>query len=195
MFENIPKQKFFAIFASVGVLLIVILGFSALGSPVEREAKELDRKKSAALKIAVGQIENYARKNQTLPDSLVGVGGDYYYNSMKDPETSEYFHYEKKSNTDYAICTNFGAEYQPDERVVNNSKYGRSLFDIFDVAYDGAPEIIRHVDKEWYYEPGFWCFERSVEGVISPGALVPQVPSSYSSSVEVLEVPFLEAGF
>lgn len=119
------SRRVFVLFGwvTLGIVIIsIILGFMASGSPKTERMRSFDDARSRDLQSLANCISSYANKNKALPESLEGlkVDSDYSYcNNKKDPETKDIYEYVILNKTyesngvikgDFELCAYFSLE-------------------------------------------------------------------------------------
>lgn len=122
---NIPRYVFqrFGIGTSVLVVVGIVLGFVAGGSPMTERDRSLDETRASHLSTLAGCIEQYAGSYQHLPKTLDEFRQynefNYCLSSMSDPETGETYEYRIITPSllegsvpvgEYELCANFALE-------------------------------------------------------------------------------------
>lgn len=110
--------KFGAGVASL-ILISVVLGFFATGSPALERKRKMDEQRADHLRSLVTCIEDYSYENQKLPDNLKELqqGSFLYCSNKKDPESGQDYDYRiiteskiaKNNNEEgvFELCANF----------------------------------------------------------------------------------------
>lgn len=166
------RAQIFALIGIAAVLVVVIAAVVAIDSPAEARAKKFDRTRLSDLKAIDRGIESYVLENAELPEELTDLETERIYTptSLTDPETDTLYGYERTGEWTYELCARFGADYQPEEYRTRGHYGGPWIYDTPDIFYGaGSPsldEVRTYTERDWYYEPGKWCFDRSVEDVI-----------------------------
>lgn len=121
---EIPNKVFraFGWVVSALVLLGIVLGFAATGSPVTERMRGLDVQRANALRNLSGCISNYGYEHKRLPVTLDELALGTYYaceGNMNDPETGVPYEY-RVINPDtsvglvhegtYELCATFSLE-------------------------------------------------------------------------------------
>ncbi len=116
--------------ATTAVVVVVILGFRALGGPRSQRLVQADLRRVRALSELAQQInQRWESSGKTLPANL-----EKFPNSIKqDPVTAKPFSYRPKSNSDYELCATFAADNR-DLQTINP-------------------------DEHWTHPRGDYCFE------------------------------------
>jgi len=93
------------------VALILITGFSIVGSPVSQRLVSLDTTRISDFSAIKSAIIKYYNYNKLLPANLDEIVKDktlsYEALQLKDPETGIYYKYEIVTPTNYKLCTTF----------------------------------------------------------------------------------------
>ncbi len=155
---NPGKAKYVAWAVSTIVVIAVIGGFFAIGSPASQQKLSRDQSRISDLQNIQWQIVQYYQFKNTIPDTLADlidpISG---YVAPVDPVTKIVYAYTKKSDLAFTLCTVFETESNVDGvPPVRGMSY----------AY---PENV--MNENWRHEAGETCFERTIDP-----ELYPQVP-------------------
>jgi len=127
----------------LATVISVLVAFSVVGNPMEQKDIQLYTAKITAITSIQSSIDSYAYDAKRLPNSLEELKTRNQYVEINDPETKAPFTYQKISNTEFKLCTNFKAD---------STKVAQS-----------SPYIIRvgSTDK-LTYKKGFDCISKTV---------------------------------
>jgi hypothetical protein len=127
------------------VLVTLVVGFLQIDTPTEVREQKLDQTQVQDLREIQWLIQDYYLANETLPQTLSDVPRANQYNAPEGRAEYEY----KVTDVGFALCAEFLSEAPESERYA------------YPIAPDKDLTIIGADD--WYYEPGEWCFERTVK--------------------------------
>jgi len=102
-------NKYYAFFGilSVVVIIVVLVGFSLVGSPFSTRDKELDNIRHSHISSIKSDIDYHYRTKHKLPQSLKEIIDTSHY---KDPQTNQEYTYIIMSPTSYKICAVFSTD-------------------------------------------------------------------------------------
>ncbi len=152
---DIPEKTFFIFSSGVFGLIVIaiIMGFFATGSPKMERMRTLDNQRSENLSSLSSCISNYASQYKRFPKDLLSLqeasSFAYCSSSIKDPETGEFYEYaikEEPKNGEgegvYELCASFSLV--SDDTLINS-----------DYRYNTS--------KLWYkHNSGRTCFSQRV---------------------------------
>ena len=130
------KEKVFKIFGwttTVVILLAVVIGFIAGGSPAKERKRGFDQQRIKDLNSLAICVKNYANKYQRLPSSLSElqkITSYTYCANKKDPETKKDYIYRVISNSrvkgfvregDFELCANFSLKAEDEGEYRNKN--------------------------------------------------------------------------
>ncbi|HBI16874.1 MAG: hypothetical protein UR60_C0031G0002 [Candidatus Moranbacteria bacterium GW2011_GWF2_34_56] len=133
--KDIPR-KVFVIFgwAVTGVVVVsIILGFMASGSPKTERMRSFDNTRAQDLQNLANCISSYANEHKAMPESLAVLLEDSAYghcSQSKDPETDALYEYRvinksyksgEVTKGDFELCAEFSLNSQETEM---NNRYG-----------------------------------------------------------------------
>lgn len=108
------------------VLIVCIVGFSIIGSPISQKAIRFDETRIADLSAIKTAVEDYYTKNENLPSSLSDLTFTYSP-EPKDPETKQGYTYQKVTAIDYKLCSTFSTDSEEvSKKNQTNSRYNYS---------------------------------------------------------------------
>ncbi len=132
--KSIPHNIFKILAISVSSVIVVgiIVGFIASGSPTKARKREFDWQRIRDLDRLTTCVKSYANEYQRLPnslDELQGSASHLYCVNKKDPETKKVYEYRVVSNSIikglvqegiFELCANFSlkSEDEEDQNVV-----------------------------------------------------------------------------
>lgn len=133
-----PQRKYMLYATTLGVLVAIVLGIMAIGSPTTQRNIRFDQQRVNDLSSIQYAVTDYYRANNKLPIDLntLTQGTTYYVSSLKDPETGGNYEYKVLSVNKYQICASF------------------SLDSSVSPVYTSSPE-------NWNHGVGRTCFERT----------------------------------
>lgn len=112
-----PRDRQFAIGASVIVAAVLTVAFYNSGTPSYQRQLSIDRARVERLRQIAGQLQN----RQQLPASLDEIRSQYL--RVSDPETDIPFEYRVKDATHYELCATFTAQSEDWEQRPNNRSH------------------------------------------------------------------------
>ncbi len=138
-----PERKAWVIASAILTVLVIIVGFLALGSPRALRAMRDDQTRIQNLQtIQSSIVRHWQSKNvlpQTIEQSQDSLG---YYNLPTDPRTGVSYEYKVTGGTSFELCATF--EANPDPASIR-SYAAMSDFD------------------RWDYKKGRTCFSRTID--------------------------------
>jgi hypothetical protein len=103
-----------AVAATVGVVVVAILGFRVLGSPASQRLAQADLRTVRALAELAQQInQRWATGTRPLPADLSKLPSAL----KQDPVTGKPFVYHAKSNDEYELCASFATDNRDAPKV------------------------------------------------------------------------------
>jgi len=128
--------RYFGWAVAAFVLLGIVLGFAAAGSPATERKRALDRQRASDLSTLAGCIANYGMERRALPESLESLSesSQYYYCAGRtaDPETGAPYEYRivearRTVNSvvegEFELCAVFTLPSQENESTVMYPEY------------------------------------------------------------------------
>lgn len=108
------------------VLIVCIVGFSIIGSPISQKAIRFDETRITDFSTIKSSVETFYSTNKQLPNSISDL--EFTYSpEPKDPETKQSYTYEKISDTDFKLCTTFSTDSdEVSKKNQTNSRYNYS---------------------------------------------------------------------
>jgi hypothetical protein len=100
--------------ATAAVVILVVAGLFASGSPGTARKFRIDRDRMERLNTLQATLAAHTRENGSLPESLdrlrpntPGAEFSEEFDPRRDPQTGEFFGYDKISDREYRICARF----------------------------------------------------------------------------------------
>jgi len=121
------------------VLTGIIYGYLNIETPAVVREMRLDDQQVTDLQDMQWRIEEYARNNEILPESLAAL---YISNAEAAPEGRAAYRYSVTNEMEYKLCATFASSSEE-----NNSDFMGYGFD---------------KNFSWEHGAGEWCFERMV---------------------------------
>ena len=124
------RGRITAIIISLIVLVAIIFGFVAFGSPVQARKIKFDNQRINDLQNIQSAVTDYYRNNNNiLPKSLtlLSQSTQYYLSNLKDPETGADYEYSITAKNQYKLCATFSLSSTAQDR----SSYAYPAFDNF----------------------------------------------------------------
>lgn len=104
------KYYFSVSIIGVFVLVVCIIGFLIVGSPISQQAIQLDSMRVSDFSQIKYAVESYSKDNGKLPELLMELQPKYLTRIMQDPGTSKLYEYKTVTNTVYDLCTTFSTD-------------------------------------------------------------------------------------
>lgn len=99
------------VFAAIGVALVlvaIVLGIMALGSPLDQRARRLDERRIGALQSLTGAVDEYWRIHNRLPQSIAELASDPRLTAPReDPVSGHEYAYRTLTERTYQLCADF----------------------------------------------------------------------------------------
>ncbi|MEX0622229.1 MAG: hypothetical protein WD187_04570 [Candidatus Woykebacteria bacterium] len=135
------NKHYFTIGAvTIIVIIAIIYGFFAAGTPGEARERKFDQERVSNISSLKYVVEDYYQQNKQLPSRLDDLStSSYGYGSIKDPETGEEYFYSTAGSTSYKLCATFSTA--SDEK--QDSIYG-------------------YYDREFSHPKGYHCFNQTI---------------------------------
>lgn len=109
--EFSTRARIFVWAVIVTVIVIVVYGFFAAGSPFKQRLVRFDRQKINDLQILQSQIVNYWQQKEKLPNSLDDLRDSISgFAPPQDPQVRTFYEYQKKDNLSFDLCANFNLD-------------------------------------------------------------------------------------
>lgn len=145
---TVKSRRIWLTSATVIVLVVIILGFSVIGSPRTQRLIRYDEQKVNDLQNIQSQIIYHWQSKEALPNEL-GELDDPLASFIvpKDSQTGDSYVYKKTNSRTFELCADFnlkGPRSQNSPRISNVYKYGTE-------------------NEVWNHEAGEYCFERIVD--------------------------------
>jgi hypothetical protein len=107
-----PKRKYLSYAAGLVVLLVVVTGIIAIGSPTKQRNIRFDAQRVSDLSNIQYAVTDYFRANNKLPVDITTLtqGTAYYVSSIKDPETKINYEYKVTAQNKYELCAVFSTD-------------------------------------------------------------------------------------
>lgn len=156
--EPIKLARYFAVIASIIVLVSVVGAFFIIGSPAKARAVQFDTTRISDLQNMQYQISYYYQKKGQLPEVLTDLKtATSYYTIPNDPETGKPYEYNIKDNValTYELCANFGATMSEAQDMGMGGYYSSS--------------------QDWNHGKGRTCFQEKIDtNIYKPIVPIPQ---------------------
>ena len=106
-------RKIWAYSVGLVLILVIVLGFSIIGSPRAQQLLRYDEQKVSDIQTIRYQVENYYYKTNTLPQSLTDLTQDNNYFTLPlDKQNNTSYGYNKTGNYTYELCATFNKPSQ-----------------------------------------------------------------------------------
>lgn len=149
-----PVVKRYAWGFVIVTLATLISGFFFLESPSKIRTQREDQERLSRLQSMHYEIQEFSRREGTLPKDLDFLKDRFLPEQMQDPVTKEALEYRIVSKTEYELCTTFALSNKDSKDVHQGYYYPRPPY---------APYEIN-----WWHEAGRHCFPLKVEKVEKP---------------------------
>lgn len=150
-----PKcRKARPIVLSIVILIVIILGFKAFGSPQSQRLVKYDNQKVSDLQNIQWQIIDYWQTNGQLPEKLDDINAEIYYASKipTDPQFNKSYVYKKTAEMEFELCAEFNKENS------DSTNFGPATYI--------KGEVIKN--SNWNHKAGTQCFERIIDPIAYP---------------------------
>jgi len=148
-----PRRKYYAYMSWLVIVISVILGVIAIGSPVNQRNIRFDQQRISDLQNIQYQIINFWQQKGILPKVASDLNNDLAgFVLPLDPETKTAYVYNKKSDMSFELCATF--------KTVDSAKdmNGR----VSNPVYDGF------TNEVWQHDMGDVCFSRTIDKDLYP---------------------------
>jgi hypothetical protein len=154
---NLGRAKLFSRIAIGLVLVSVVGGFFAMGSPMQQRKILLDEQKIADLSMIQSRVVYYWQQKQRLPVQLSDLNDPITgFTAPTDSDLDEAYEYRALSGTTFELCATFNTSSS--ESVGK----GRNMPMYYDMGVDSS--------YGWQHEAGRMCFERTIDAELYPPA-------------------------
>lgn len=182
--QNHNTRTIFAWIGIVLVLVTVVSGFLAVGSPTKQRNLRFDSQRVSDLNNIQWQIVNYWQQKRVLPATLSdlndSIGG---YDVPTDPKNKSVYEYIIKSQamkgvsttTAFEICATF-ALATPDNKG-RGDFYGGNSYPTIAMSTVGYGGIYGDEAQNWKHSAGHTCFTRTIDPDKYPAS--PEKPLVY----------------
>lgn len=111
------KYYLFIGLLTVIYVILIITGFSIVGTPHEQQLKSQDQLRSQRIRQLTSEIQNYTHKNKKLPTNIseLSSSGSNMIDIATDPVSKAPFVYMVNSPTQFSVCADFSTEVTNDE--------------------------------------------------------------------------------
>ncbi len=139
------------------VLIAVIGGFVAVGSPGKQRAIRFDNQRIYDLQNIQGQVLSQWQTKGEVPVSLTELGDSFSgYSVPIDPEDSSAYGYTKKGPMSFELCSTFDLVTQDTK---GRGTYGAGDYGVsYPSVYPGDG-----MDSNWKHQIGRTCFARTID--------------------------------
>jgi hypothetical protein len=154
---NFTMKTFISIIIAA-VVIVIGVGLYLSGSPNQERIRRFDDIRLQHLQNIQQSLINYWEAKRDLPVKLSDItvpvsGGEIM---PVDPATGVQYEYNRKTETLFTLCANFGAE----SRDYDNN-YGGKIAQPYPVlSYPMGPIL---GDQNWSHKAGRVCFERAID--------------------------------
>lgn len=136
---------------ALGAVLVIGIGFAAIGSPRDQRIARYDRERIMHLQSIQNEVISYWQQKGTLPATISDLATVTGYVPPKDPESAADYAYRLTGERSYELCASFGASGDKTSQGMTTATnfYGRA-------------------NDNWAYERGDYCFSRTVSPEMYP---------------------------
>lgn len=136
--------KPFAYVASAIVVVFLVLGFFAVGSPMSERVRKFDDRRVQDLQTIQSEIVYYWQNKGKLPENLSILNDPLRgFSVPKDPERGEQYSYKGMSAKGFRLCATFSLPSRENEEKFASRGFG--------------------AQESWMHEKGLTCFERTID--------------------------------
>lgn len=146
------------IFLGVFTLLTLgtlLFGMSKIGNPFAQAEMKVDQTRVVHLSKLKYQIEDYVRKNGTLPKTIEDIPEPSYRDeqfSKTDPQTKQLYIYKPIDTKNYEVCATF---------TTDTNTQSQNISDLKNYIYTS-------VSADYKHPKGKYCFKQTVPDYIFP---------------------------
>ena len=159
-------QKLLAWSGIVLVLVAIVTGFMAVGSPAKQRALRFDNQRVSDLVSIQWQIINYWQQKGILPVAIAALNDPISsFTLPQDPETDLSYQYVATGDKSFKICAIFSLPSQDTK--------GRGGYSVSRSSYDSYPGSS---NETWTHSAGNFCFDRVIDPErypVTPRSLTP----------------------
>jgi hypothetical protein len=156
-------------FGIVIVIVAIVVGFVAVGSPAKQRALRFDNQRVGDLSNIQGQVVYYWQQKQKLPVVLTDLNDTLSgFIVPSDPETKAVYEYAIKVATStktipgamsFELCATFGESSQDTK---GRGAFGGGM--MYPVAYEMSyPSPVGGIENVWNHDKGRTCFDRTID--------------------------------
>ncbi len=147
--NHLTRARLWAWSTALLVLLSIVGGFTAVGSPFEQRRVRLDERRVSDLQQIQWQIVNYWQRKESLPERLETLHDPLSgFILPLDPESGSPYEYRQIADRSFELCATFATR---------------------SVEKPGAREPVPEGAQEvWDHDPGRKCFERTIDPELYP---------------------------
>ncbi len=133
----------------LGVLIVIVLAFSVIGSPATQRMIRYDTQKIEDLQNIQRQVLNYWQTTEEVPANLDALRDPLssYYDLPLDPQSGDSYIYQKTGDLSFRLCADFNrpsAEGLEAQRMNTAYRYGVE-------------------NENWTHGKGQTCFDRTID--------------------------------
>ncbi len=110
----LESRRAVGIVATAAVVILVVAGLFAAGSPATARKFRIDRDRTERLNNLHASLAAHARENGSLPETLNDLqpntpGGEFTeeFDPRQDPQSGKLFEYRRISDRQYRVCATF----------------------------------------------------------------------------------------
>lgn len=160
--ESGKKARYTLAGAGLVIVLVAIIGgFVAVGSPGTQRAYRLDGQRVNDLASIQSQLISYWMTKGQLPTALDELNDGLYGMTLPtDPETKSSYSYTKNASTTFQLCANFD---RPTQDIKGRGEFGGGYYGGIDMAYPSRIYPYDGTNDNWKHEVGQVCFTRTID--------------------------------
>lgn len=146
---RMAHRKAWRVGTALGVLAVIVLAFSVIGSPRTQRLMRYDEQKVNDLQDIQSQVVNYWQQKSALPENLDALRDPLssYYHIPLDSQSGVSYIYTKTGDMSFELCAEFNRESAPQSDASRIS-----------YAYRFGVE-----NENWVHKEGYQCFSRTVD--------------------------------
>lgn len=156
-------------FGIILVVVAIVVGFIAVGSPAKQRALRFDGQRVSDLQNIQWQVINYWQQKEKLPTALADLNDTISgFIVPTDPENKLSYEYAIKTATStqvipkglyFELCATFGESSQDTK---GRGAFGGGM--MYPVAYDMSyPSSVGGIEDVWSHSEGRVCFDRTID--------------------------------
>ena len=130
------RHRVAALAATLAVLVAIALGFWNLGGPARQREVSADLKRSDDLRRISIVINQWYRRDKSLPPDLNAITRYDPGLRLRDPLTNASYEYKPAADSNYQLCATFALDsaveglHEPEPPIFSYHRAGRRCFDL-----------------------------------------------------------------